>query len=246
MSTVFGEVATLYDDIRPGYPGELLDAIVAYHGGAPTGVAEIGAGTGQGTELLLRLGVPITCVEPDTRMSAVLAAKFPLVRVETVGFEGWTAPPGGTELLACASAWHWMDPPTRARRAHDALAPGGTLAIFHNRFEYADPAAEHAIDEAFRTVDGVAAAPRRPARFAYDDLVASGLFADVRDVQWHRYPELTTERYLRLTQTFAPFRQRPQRERQAILAGLAAAIDGLGGRITMDIRTVLAIGHRPR
>ncbi|RZU50124.1 methyltransferase family protein [Krasilnikovia cinnamomea] len=246
MSTLFGEVAALYDDIRPGYPGELLDTVRAYHGGTPHAVVDIGAGTGQGTELLLRLGAPVTCVEPDTRMAAVLAAKFPQVQVEAVRFEDWAPPPGGADMLACASAWHWMDPPTRARRAHDALAPGGTLAVFHNRFEYAAPAASHAIDEVYQAVDGPEAVPRRSAGFAYDDIVGSGLFADARAVEWHRYPELTTQGYLRLTETFAPFRQRPERERQTILAGLAAAIDGLGGRITMDIRTVLAIGHRPR
>ncbi|BFU42461.1 class I SAM-dependent methyltransferase [Krasilnikovia sp. MM14-A1004] len=246
MSTVFGEVAALYDDIRPGYPGELLDAVLAYHGGAPSAVVDIGAGTGQGTAHLLRLGAPVTCVEPDARMAAVLAAKFPQVRVAAVAFEDWTPPPGGVDLLACASAWHWMDPPTRARRAHDALAPGGTLAVFHNRFEYADPASREALDEVFRAVDGPEVEPRRPPRFAYDDIVASGLFEDVRAVEWHRYPEVTTQGYLRLTQTFAPFRRRPEPEQRAVLAGLAAAIDGLGGRITMDIRTVLAIGHRPR
>ncbi|GAB1642982.1 class I SAM-dependent methyltransferase [Krasilnikovia sp. MM14-A1259] len=245
MTTVFGEVAALYDDIRPGYPGALLDTIVACHGGVPASVVDLGAGTGKATELLLRLGAPITCVEPDPRMATVLAARFPQVRVETTAFECWTPPPGGVDLLACATAWHWMDPQTRARSARDALAPGGTVAIFHNRFEYADPAARQAIDDVYRAVEG-RSAPGRPVRFAHDDLVSSGLFDDVRAAEWHRYPEFTTAQYLQLTQTFAPFRQHPEPRREAILSGLSVALDGLGGRITMDIRTALAIGRRPR
>jgi hypothetical protein len=43
---VFGEVADAYDDIRPGYPAEILDLITAYAGRAPRTVVESGAGTG--------------------------------------------------------------------------------------------------------------------------------------------------------------------------------------------------------
>ena len=69
MTGIFGAVASMYDDVRPGYPAEVLDAIVDFQGG-PTSVAELGAGTGKGTELLVRLGMPVTCVEPDPRMAA--------------------------------------------------------------------------------------------------------------------------------------------------------------------------------
>ena len=59
----------------------LADAIVAYHGGAPASVAEIGAGTGKGTEVLAALGAPMTCIEPDPRMAAVLSTKHPQAQV---------------------------------------------------------------------------------------------------------------------------------------------------------------------
>ena len=61
----------MYDYVRPGYPAAVLDAIVRHHGGRPASVAEIGAGTGKGTELFVRLGAPVTCIEPDPRMAAV-------------------------------------------------------------------------------------------------------------------------------------------------------------------------------
>ena len=76
MTPIFGPVATMYDDVRPGYPVEVLAAVVEFHGGVPASIAEPGAGTGKGTELLVRLGAPVTCIEPDAQMAAVLAAKF--------------------------------------------------------------------------------------------------------------------------------------------------------------------------
>lgn len=75
MSTVFGEVAAACGQVRPGYPPEVAEAVLAYHGGVPAHVVELGAGTGKGTEVLPHVGAPITCIEPDPRMVELLAAK---------------------------------------------------------------------------------------------------------------------------------------------------------------------------
>ena len=133
MTPIFGPVANMYDDVRPGYPVEVLAAVVEFHGGVPASIAEPGAGTGKGTELLVRLSAPITCIEPDPGMAAVLAAKFPQVEVVNSTFEEWPAPPGGVDLIACALAWHWFDPDTRNRRARDALA--GHLTILGHTYK---------------------------------------------------------------------------------------------------------------
>ena len=60
MTQIFGEVASMYDDVRPAYPDQVLDAITEYHGGAPASVVDLGAGTGKGTELLVRLDATLS------------------------------------------------------------------------------------------------------------------------------------------------------------------------------------------
>jgi trans-aconitate methyltransferase len=245
MTQVFGEVAALYDDIRPGYPGELLAAITEFHGGTPVSVADIGAGTGKGTDLLVRLGVPVVCVEPDPRMGAVLEAKFPQVEVVNATFEEWVAPPGGVGLIASATAWHWTDAATRNPRAYEALAPGGTLAVFHNRHGYADQTVADAISAVLQAIDPTPGLDDRSVHWATDDARDSGLFADVRELQWHQHPVFTTEQYLQLTQTFSPYRRHSQRDRQRALSGLTEVLEGFGGAITMDILTVLTLARRP-
>ena len=52
MAELFGEVAAEYDEIRPGYPAALAATILAYHGGPPSRLVEVGAGTGLATALL--------------------------------------------------------------------------------------------------------------------------------------------------------------------------------------------------
>jgi SAM-dependent methyltransferase len=238
MTRIFGQVATMYDDVRPGYPDEILDAVVEHHGGVPASIAEPGAGTGKGTELLVRLPAAITCIEPDPGMAAVLAAKFPQVTVLTTTFEEWSPPPGGVDLIACALAWHWLDPQTRGRRARDALAPGGTLAVFGHKYGYADPAVRAAIDGVFRSIDPTVA--DRDDHWLRDDIHASGAFAQVEERVWHTYPIFSRERYLRLVQTFSPFRVRSPEQQRAALDGLAAALDDT---LTLDLTTTLVMAR---
>jgi hypothetical protein len=178
VTSVFGEIADVYDEVRPGYPAEIAAIILAYHGGVPAYVVELGAGTGKGTEVLMRLGAPLTCIEPDPRMATVLTAKFPRTRVYVGTFEEWTAPAGGVPMIACALAWQWLDETTRNQRAHASLASGGTLAVFGHRYGYADPAHALAIEAAFRSVDP--GWQEQAEGWFHDDIAGSGLFSNVQ------------------------------------------------------------------
>src|SRR6266516_5707601 len=92
---VFGEVAEEYHEVRAGYPAELVDAVFDYLGGTPARIVEIGAGTGKATAAFHPRAVPLTCLEPDPAMAAVLRRSYPDVQVQTCGFEDWVPPPGG-------------------------------------------------------------------------------------------------------------------------------------------------------
>lgn len=242
MTLLFGAVAALYDEVRPGYPPALRDAITVYHGGAPRSVVELGAGTGKGTELLLRLGAPLTAVEPDARMAAVLQAKFPGVRVDTVAFEQWLPPAGGVALIGCGLAWHWLDPATRNQRVHDALSPGGTLAVFAHKYRYADPEAARRIGETMTATGGTE--DERPDHWIAEDVAAAAVWQDVTEQVFHTPADFSTERYLQLTQTFSPFRRRSPEHRKAYLDALRVTLDDLGSAITLDLETTLVLARR--
>ncbi|MGB2569970.1 class I SAM-dependent methyltransferase [Micromonospora citrea] len=244
MADVFGEVAASYDDARPGYPPALAGSILAYHGRTPSRLVEVGAGTGLATRALLAVGAPMTCVEPDPRMATVLAARFPAVEVVPVRFEAWPPPPGGVPVLACAMAWHWLDPATRCARACDALAPGGTLAVLAHCYDYVDPAQGAAIRAAFESADPVGQADRPDGWFGAE-ITASGLFTDVRTESFRRDEPLSTAAYQRLVSTFSPQLRRPPALRERVLAAVGATVDGFGGTVTLDLRTTLVLARRP-
>ncbi len=240
---VFGPVANQYETARPGYPPQVTEAIVAYHGGPPASVAEVGAGTGKGTEALARIGAPLTCIEPDPQMAALLATRFPGVTIEPVTFEQWTPPPGGVAVLACAMAWHWLDPATRNARARRSLAPAGTLAIFGHRYDYADDSQGAAIQAALQSVDP--SVRERPADWFHQDVLRHQEFIDVRTEVFRRPLPLNREQYLALVRTFGPYLSRPPEQRERGLTALGRLIDDFGGTVTLDLRTTLVLARRP-
>jgi SAM-dependent methyltransferase len=136
LGRVFNEVPELYDRVRPGYPDALFADLVTVTGlGERSSVLEVGCGTGQATRSLASLGCPVTAVEPGADMAALARrrlAVFANVTVETSTFERWDDRGRRFDVLAAASAWHWVDPSIGWRRAHDVLRPGGWLALLGN------------------------------------------------------------------------------------------------------------------
>jgi SAM-dependent methyltransferase len=150
----FGAAAELYEEIRPGYPADLVTAVLEHCGGAGAAAVEAGAGTGKATRAFAERGLRIAAVEPDPAMAGILAAScaaYPGVTVVVSGFESYVpAEPAG--LLYSAQAWHWMDPEVRWKRAAGALAPGGSLALFWNFDRIADQNVQAGVSAAHRRV----------------------------------------------------------------------------------------------
>ena len=82
----FGEVAEQYDRVRPEYPVELVDRLLA---GGPRTVLDVGCGTGISSRLFIARGCTVVGLEPDPRMAEV--ARRSGVQVESGTIEEWEA-----------------------------------------------------------------------------------------------------------------------------------------------------------
>lgn len=127
----FGSVAQSYERDRPGYPDELVDAVLRYAARPVRTALEVGAGTGKATRLFASRGIEVTALEPDAAMAGVLGRTTHILPVRPVvsTFEAFTAE-ARFDLVYAAAAWHWTSPATRWGRAVDLLVPGGVLALF--------------------------------------------------------------------------------------------------------------------
>jgi SAM-dependent methyltransferase len=124
--TSFGEIARNYDRFRPSPPEEALDWIL------PPGVrsvAEIGAGTGLLTELLVHRGLDVIAIEPDRRMRVVLLERAPDARIEDAKGEDMPLADSSVDAVLAASSWHWVDQSAGFAEVARVLCPGGILGL---------------------------------------------------------------------------------------------------------------------
>ncbi len=241
MAESFGADAARYDRARPSYPVALVDRIVAASPGPD--VLDVGCGTGIAARQFQAAGCRVLGVEPDARMAALATG----VDVEVSAFESWN-PAGRTfDAVVAAQAWHWVDPVAGAAKAAAALRPGGLLAVFWNVFRTPDDVTE-AFAAVYRDVlpDLPFQAWARPALDIYDGMFAkaedgiraTGAFGEPQRwrTDWTR--PYTRDEWLDQVPTHGGHSRLPPDTRAALLAGLGAAIDELGGGFTMGYATV--------
>jgi SAM-dependent methyltransferase len=212
LRRTFDRTADTYDRVRPDYPDELFDDLIALTGLAPgEHLLEVGCATGKATRPLARRGFRITCVELGAELAAAARENLAGFGVEVVQgqFETWQ-PEEPASLVYAATAWHWVDPAVKYQRAWQALAPGGHLAIWGAGHVF--PAGGDSffrelqdvydeIGEGMKPGDGYYRPGEQPDERA--EIEASGLFEviAVRHYDWEQVYD--AEEYIELLGTFS-------------------------------------------
>src|SRR5919112_153777 len=136
LRRTFDEAASLYDEVRPGYPEDLFDDIVSLSGIRPAGrILEIGCGTGQATVPFARRGYRILCIELGENMAALARRnlrRYSQAEVRTGAFEESSLRERAFDLAISATAFHWLDAAVAYSKVARALRDGGSLALFWN------------------------------------------------------------------------------------------------------------------
>jgi SAM-dependent methyltransferase len=246
----FGGDAQRYDRARPGYPGALVDRIVAASPGPD--VLDVGCGTGIEARQFQAAGCTVLGVDPDERMAAV--ARRTGVEVEVSTFEAWDAAGRTFDALVAGQSWHWVDPVAGAAKAAQVLRPGGMLAAFWHAYQL-PPEIADAYGEAFHRV--VPDSPfdlrrQRPATEVYqamrdktaDAIRAAAGFSDPQQwrFDWDRF--YTRDALLDLLPTQGTLTRLPPDQVAVVLEATGAAIDAVGGSVTMTYATVAVTATR--
>ncbi len=215
LRTTFDSAAAIYQQARPEYPAALFtDLSRLARLGPGSRLLEVGSATGKATLPLARLGYRITCLEIGPALAAAARAAlapFPAVAVVQADFESWQPPAGGSfDLIYAATAWHWIDPAVRYRRAWELLRPGGHLAFWQATHVFpagGDPffaEIQAVYDEIGESLPPGTAWPR-PGELPDEraEIEASGLFTGVQVRQYGWEVSYTAAEYLRLLDTFS-------------------------------------------
>jgi SAM-dependent methyltransferase len=132
----FSNRVDTYVKYRPSYPKEAIDYLYEVVGLTPASlVADVGAGTGIFSELLLERGSRVTAVEPNQAMREVAESKLGQ-------YAGFQAVPGSAEAtgladhsvdaIVCAQAFHWFDRAATGTEFKRILKPGGKVVLIWN------------------------------------------------------------------------------------------------------------------
>jgi len=245
----FGADAERYDRARPGYPGALVERIVAASPGRA--VVDVGCGTGIAARQFRVAGCRVLGVDPDARMASL--ARQTGVEVEVATFEAWDPAGRAFDAVIAGQAWHWVDPVAGAAKAAQALRPGGRLAVFWNVFQ-PPPGLVEAFAAVYRRVQP--GLPFNPWAWAAPDgyqamcaaaaggISQAGAFGEPEQWRFDWDRRYARRQWLELVPTAGGHSQIPPAKLAELLAGIGAAIDAVGGSFTMHYLTVAVTAAR--
>lgn len=134
LKNTFSNVISDYEYARPKYPQELFEKILDFSGiNEKSNILEVGAGTGQATDLFLDNGrFNIELLEVSAEQTAFLRQKYngiDNISVIKDYFEDYTTDKK-YDLIYSATAFHWIDSAVGYPKAYQMLNKGGTMAVF--------------------------------------------------------------------------------------------------------------------
>lgn len=127
----FSAQADVYQRSRPGYPGQLLAALLAEAAIGPGDkVVDLGAGTGIFTRLLVERGLSVTAIEPNEAM--MQQADRSATRWIKGTFEAIPLPDQSQRWGVAAQAFHWADPQLALPEIRRILKPDSLFTVIWN------------------------------------------------------------------------------------------------------------------
>lgn len=124
-----------YAKYRPSYPQAVIACLQAEMGLTPQmTVADVGAGTGILTRLLLENGNTVYAVEPNAgmRLAAAVQGDNPSFHSIAGRSDATTLPAASVDLVTAAQAFHWFEPQATRAEFQRILRPPGWVALIWN------------------------------------------------------------------------------------------------------------------
>jgi SAM-dependent methyltransferase len=134
----FGPAADLYDRARPTYPVEAVAWGLDPLGPGRWRIADIGAGTGIMTRVLVGLDQDVVAIEPDELMREQLMVTTPDAEAVPGSAEDLPLADGDLDAAVAAQSYHWFEPHRAHLELGRVIRPGGVfVAIWNERDESA-------------------------------------------------------------------------------------------------------------
>ncbi|NOV01046.1 class I SAM-dependent methyltransferase [Paenibacillus planticolens] len=132
----FSNRVDTYVKYRPSYPKEAIDYLYEVIGLHPQAeIADIGAGTGVFSKLLLARGSHVTALEPNKEMreaAAKMLGEESRFSIGSGSAEVTGLPDHSVDAIVCAQSFHWFDRSAAQAEFRRILKPGGKVVLIWN------------------------------------------------------------------------------------------------------------------
>lgn len=233
---IFDAIPEAFDRLRPRYCDALFADVIAHAGLGPGKAAlEIGPGTGQATEPILRTGCDYLAIELGENLAAFMEAKFGAAKnFSLVNADFETHDFGGRrfDLVYSAAAFQWIREEAGYPKARELLKSGGTFALFSTSTRRVDEALDRRLEEVY-AAHFHPEIPYTLGLQAMRDLPKYG-FTQVEHREYRHTYAQTADEHIARTQICAPQMTLPEPHRTNLYAGIREAIMAYGGSIELE------------
>ena len=245
---VFDRIPEEFDRWRPRYCDALFEDVIGYAElGPEKNVLEIGPGTGQATEPILKTGCSYTAIELGGHLTAFMKEKFDRYKNFSIvndDFETYPFADERYDLVYSAAAIQWIPEPIAFAKTYRMLKHGGALAMFLTRSEY-----RSTNEDLYQRIQEVYTEYFHPernytCRLAYENAPDYGFTAlERREYRGQRV--FTADEYTAFSATHCDHIVLQEPYRTKFFDGIRQAVLDAGDRIVFNDTIVLYLARKP-
>jgi SAM-dependent methyltransferase len=245
---VFDGIPEEFDKWRPRYCEELFEDLIEYAALGPGKSAlEIGPGTGQATEPILKTGCDYLAIELGEHLATYTKDRFrgyANFRIVNADFETYDFGRNRFDLVMSAAAIQWIPEEIGFPKVYDILRSGGTLAMMMTHTDYKTP--DEALYDQIQAVYDQYFRPETPYTccLEYGNAVNHG-FVDFDRREYHGTRVYDADGYVSLIGTHADHITLREPHRSKFFAGIREAIQSRGNRIMLNDTIILYLTRKP-
>lgn len=233
-ATGFAAVAGSYEQGRPTYPAESVSRLVGALGIGPGRVvADLAAGTGKLTRLLVPTEARLVAIEPVQEMRSVLGLAVPEAAVVAGTAEAVPLATASLDAVTVAQAFHWFRADQALAELSRVLKPGGGLGLVWNVRDPQDPL-QRALEAVMARYRGNS--PSQASGSWQGHFEATHLFTPLDHEQFSHEQLVNREQLVARVVSVSFIGCLPPQQRQAV-ADEVSALAPAGEGITLHYRT---------
>lgn len=247
---IFDTIPEQFDKYRPRYSTEVFDELIGYSKlGADKKVLEIGPGTGQATDPILKTGCDYLAVELGENLADMMRKKyggysnFNIINDDFITYDFGSRK---FDMIYSAAAIQWIPEETAFSKTFELLEPGGVLAMMLTASDYRSPN-----EELYENIQKVYSEHFKPeyeythGSFKYENAVNYG-YAEFKRREFYGKREMNADGYVSLIGTHSDHIVIPEPHKTAFFDGIHNAVMQAGNRIVINDTFVLMTAVKPK